>query len=85
MGGAEERRSSRGKKLRLPAGMAAHQRAGEIYKMSNKVPLKVPGLLISLLQEDACNADTRKTWVCVGNMGFILWKRREGEIPSRFF
>lgn len=63
-------------KLRLPAGMAAHQRARGIYKMSNKVPLKVSGLLISLLQEDACNADTRKMWVSVGNMGFVLWKRR---------
>lgn len=47
-----------------------------IYKMSNKVPLKASGLLILLPQGDACNVDTRKTWVCVGNVGFVPWKRR---------
>lgn len=76
MGGAEERRGNKGTELRLPAGMAAHQRAREIYKMSNKVPLKASGLLILLLQEKACDVDTRKTRPRVGNMGFVLWKRR---------
>lgn len=49
-GEAEQRRSSEGTKLRLPAAMAAHQR--EIHKMSNKVPLKASASLILLLQGD---------------------------------
>lgn len=47
--------SNKGMKLRLPSGMAAHQRARKIYKMSNKITLEVSGLLILLLQENACN------------------------------
>lgn len=48
-------------RLRLPPGMAAHQRAGETYKTSCKITFKVSGLLILLLQENASTVHTRKT------------------------
>lgn len=41
--------------------MAAHQRARKIHKKSNKITLKVLGLLILLLQENARNVYTHKT------------------------
>lgn len=60
MGAVDVRSSNKGMKLGLPSGMAAHQRARKIYKMSNKITLKVSGLLVLLLQENACNVYTRK-------------------------
>lgn len=60
MGVVDVSSSNKGMKLRLPSGMAAHQRARKIYKMSNKITLKVSGLLILLLQENVCNVYTRK-------------------------
>lgn len=51
--------SSSNKGMRLPSGMAAHQRARKICKMSNKITLKVSGLLILLLQGNARKVDTR--------------------------
>lgn len=67
MGVVDLNSSYKGMKLRLPSGMAAHQRARKIYKMSNKVTLKVSGLLILLPQEDACN-----TLVYIVNIVHIL-------------
>lgn len=60
MGVVDVSSSNKGMKLRLPSGMAAHQRARKIYKMSNKITLKVSGLLILLLQENAGNVYTHK-------------------------
>lgn len=61
MGAVDVSSSNKGMKVRLPSGMAAHQRARKIYEMSNKITLKVSGLLILLLQGSACNVYSRKT------------------------
>lgn len=59
MGVVDASSSNKGMRLQLPSGMAAHQRARKICKMSNKMSLKVSGLLILLLHGNACDADTR--------------------------
>lgn len=82
MGGAEQRRSTKGTKVRLPAGMAAHQR--EIHKMSNKSSFE-SFRFTHFTTAGRCNVDTRKTWVCVGEYGIYSLEKEMRGNPFRIF